>query len=424
MQTPSKRWLLTSWGSRGDLHPFLALGRGLIARGHQVTLVGHPEWEMETKTAGLRFVSTQEHPREDLIRKHPEIVSMKYGGLTSFRALVHRGIVPSFDCTMTALLAEAPNHDIMVTHHFVLPAEVVSDMTGIPRVTVSLAPGVIPSAYALPGPSFRLVRARHGIVSRAVNRVIWSGGQLCACVMVDPIVNRLRRKHGLAPTRNAVFGAHSSLLNLQLYSEHFASRSPDWTEEKKFGGFCFYDPPDAPALAPDVEEFLSRGEPPVLFTLGSTAVQNPGLFYPMAVEALEGLGLRGILLFGPEENRPARVPDTILAVPYAPFGPLMPHVRAVVHQCGIGTLSHTLRAGVPAVAYPFAFDQPNNARRLEALGVAEVILPHQRTVKHLRQALQRLLSGDAPAHARHLGETIRAQDGVSLACDILEKAFQ
>lgn len=422
MQTSSKRWLLTSWGSRGDLHPFLALGQGLIARGHQVTLVGHPEWGEETKTAGLRFVSTGEFPREDLIRNHPEIVSMEYGGLVSFRALVHRGIMPSFDHTMTALLAEAPHHDVMVTHHFVLPAEVAADLTGIPRVTVSLAPGVVPSAYALPGPSFR--RARHGMISRAVNRFVWSAGQLCACWMVDPIVNNLRHKHGLPPTRNAVFGAHSELLNLQLYSEYFASRPPDWTDEKQYGGFCFYDPPDAPALAPEVEEFLAQGEPPVLFTLGSTVVQNPGTFYPMAVEALEGLGLRGILLIGSEENRPVRLPNTILAVPYAPFGLLMPRVSAVVHQCGIGTLSHTLRAGVPSVAYPFAFDQPNNARRLEALGVAEVILPRQRTVKHLQQALQRLLTGEAPERARRLGETIRAQDGVGRTCDVLEKTFQ
>jgi rhamnosyltransferase subunit B len=421
MQALPKRWLFTSWGSRGDLHPFLALGRGLIARGHQVTLVGHPEWKAETETAGLRFVSTEEYPREDLIRNHPEIVSMKYGGLTSFRALVHRGIVPSFDPTMTALLAEAPSHDVMVTHHFVLPAEVVADMTGIPRVTVSLAPGVIPSAYALPGPSFRRARSQYGMVGRAVNRLIWSAGQACACVMVDPIVNRLRRKHGLPSTRNAVFGAHSSLLNLQLYSEHFGPRSPDWTEEKQHGGFCYYDPPDAPEMAPEVKEFLSRGEPPVLFTLGSTAVQNPGAFYPMAVQVLEALGLRGILLYGPEENRPARVPGAILAIPYAPFGSLMPHVRAVVHQCGIGTLSHTLRAGVPSVAYPFAFDQPNNARRLEALGVAEVILPRQRTVKHLQRALRRLLAGDAPARARRLGEVIRSEDGVGKACDVLEK---
>jgi UDP:flavonoid glycosyltransferase YjiC (YdhE family) len=235
-------------------------------------------------------------------------------------------------------------------------------------------------------------------------------------------VNRLRAKHGLRPVRDAIFEAHSPVLNLQLYSEHFAARPPDWSAEKRVAGFCYYDPPGA-ALAPKIEAFLDRGEPPVLFTLGSTAVQKPGPFYQSAAEALETLGLRGILLIGPETNRPASLPESILAIPYAPYGLLMPRVRAVAHQCGIGTLSHTLRAGVPSVACPFAFDQPNNARRLEALGVAEVVLPHQHDARHIGQALERLLAGDAPARARDLGELIRAEDGVARACAILEEVF-
>jgi UDP:flavonoid glycosyltransferase YjiC (YdhE family) len=142
------------------------------------------------------------------------------------------------------------------------------------------------------------------------------------------------------------------------------------------------------------------------------------------VETLENLGLRGILLIGLEKNRPARLSESILAVPYAPYGLLMPRVRAVAHQCGIGTLSHTLRAGVPSVACPFAFDQPNNARRLEALGVAEVVLPHQHDTRHIGRALQRLLADDAPTRAQRLGNLIRSEDGVARACDILEETFK
>jgi rhamnosyltransferase subunit B len=236
------------------------------------------------------------------------------------------------------------------------------------------------------------------------------------------VVNRLRVKHGLPPVRDAIFEAHSPKLNLQLYSEHFAPRPPDWSSEKKIAGFCFYDPPGA-SLAPEIENFLRAGESPVLFTLGSTAVQNPGAFFESAVGALESLGLRGILLIGPEKNRPADLPGSVLAVPYAPYGLLMPRVRAVAHQCGIGTLSHTLRAGVPSIACPFAFDQPNNARRLEELGVAEIVFPHEHNVRQISQALHLLLAGDAPARARRIGESIRGEDGVARACAILEETF-
>jgi rhamnosyltransferase subunit B len=415
------RWLLTSWGSHGDLHPFLALGRGLVARGHTVTLVGHPDWGDETKAAGIRFVSTGEPSREDFIRDHPKVLSMKWGGLVSLHTLVHQAIVPGFDHTLSALLAEADGHDVIVAHHFAFPAPLVAELKSLPWATVSLAPGVVPSAYSLPGAHFG--RTGNGFASRVYNRFVWSVGKQITRRMVDPVVNQLRAKHSLRLVRDVVFEAHSPMLNLQLYSDHFAPRPADWSKEKQIAGFCFYDPPSA-SLDPEVEEFLACGEAPILFTLGSVAVQDPGSFYENAVAALGGLSLRGILLIGPEKNRPAHLPDSILAVSYASYGLLMSRVRAVVHQCGIGTLSHTLRAGVPSVGCPFAFDQPNNARRIEQLGVAEVVLPHERDARHLAEALQRLLAGAAAAKARHLGELIRAEDGVGLACAILERTFQ
>ncbi len=415
------RWLFTSWGSHGDLHPFLALGRGLIARGHEVTLVGHPEWGAEIEGAGLRFVSTEEPPRENFLRDHPEIVSMKWMGIASAYALVNHAIAPGFDHIAAALLAEIPRHDVMIAHHIVFPAPTVAELTGIPWATVSLAPGAVPSAYSLPAGDFG--RAGEGWASRVRHRLAWNVGRLMTGLLVDPAVNRFRRKHGLKAVRDAVFGWHSPQLNIQLYSEHFAPHPPDWSPEKRYAGFCFYDPPAGAALPREVEEFLDRGEAPVLFTLGTAAVHYPGSFYRDAVEVAGRLGLRGILLIGPEENRPAQLPESILAIPYASYGLLMPRVRAVVHQCGIGTLSHTLRAGVPSVACPFAFDQPNNSRRLEALGVAEVVLPYQRTARHIGQALQRLLAGEASLRARRLGELIRAEDGVDRGCDVLEGIF-
>jgi rhamnosyltransferase subunit B len=411
------RFLLTSWGSRGDLHPFLALGRGLQARNHEVTLVGHPDWQSETENAGLRFIGTAEPPRDDFLQRHPEVMSMKWGGLAGLHSLVHQGIAPGFEATLSALLAEAPHHDALIAHHFVFPAAVAAELTGKPLVTVSLAPGVGPSAYSRPGPTFG--HAGTGISARLLNRLIWTSGRLATAAVVDPVVNRHRRRHGLQPIRDAVFGDHSSLLELQLYSRHFAQLPPDWPAKKRQAGFCFYNPPQN--LSAEIETFLASGPPPILFTLGSAAVQVPGIFYREAVETLARLNLRGILLIGPEENRPANLPPTILALPYAPYGPLMPRVHAVVHQCGIGTLSHTLRAGVPSIACPFAFDQPNNSRRLEALGLAEVILPHQRTAKNLAKALTRLLAGNAPTRAQHLGSLIRAEDGVTQACAILEE---
>ena len=414
------RWLLASWGSRGDLHPFLALGRGLIERGDEATLVGHPEWEADTRAAGLRFVATDEPARDDLLRRHPEILSTRWGGIPSLQTLVREVIAPDFPPLLNALLAEAPRHDAVIAHHFAFPGAIAAEVAGKPWVTVTLAPGVIPSAYSLPGAQFG--RAGRGPLARARNRVIWAAGRLITRRLVDPRVNQLRRDHGLPPIRDAVFGAHSPLLNLQLYSKHFAPPAPDWTPEKKQAGFCFFDPPET-TLGGEIEAFLAQGEPPVLFTLGSTAARSPGRFYEEAAAACRALRVRGLLLVGSAAHRPHDLPAGVLAADYAPYGLLMPRVRAVVHQCGIGTLSHALRAGLPSVAVPFAFDQPNNACRLVELGVAELVRPEQRNAAALAAALKRLLAGAAVSHARKIGGRIRRGDGVAAACSILAETF-
>ena len=414
------RWLLSSWGSRGDLHPFLALGRGLVQRGHEVTIVGHPEWGADTVAAGLRFVATDEPPRGDILRRHPEILSSRWGGIPSLHALVREVIAPGFPPLLAALREEMPRHDAVLAHHFAFPAPIVAESMGKPWVTVTLAPGVVPSAYSLPGAQFG--RPGSGPLARARNRFIWAAGRAITRRMVDPLVNAMRRDSGLRPVRDAVFAAHSRLLNLQLYSRHFAAPAPDWSAEKKQAGFCYFDPPGA-ALAPEVEAFLAAGEPPVLFTLGSTASRHPGRFYEEAVEVCRRRKLRGLLLIGEEENRPRDVPDHVLAANYAPYGLVMPRARAVVHQCGIGTLSHVLRAGLPSVAVPFAFDQPDNACRLVALGAAELVRPAERNAATMVRALDRLLGGAAPTHARKLGGRIRRTDGVAAACALLEESL-
>jgi UDP:flavonoid glycosyltransferase YjiC (YdhE family) len=253
------------------------------------------------------------------------------------------------------------------------------------------------------------------------HRLIWEVGKHVTRLFVDPAVNSLRSRYGVQ-SRPDTFSDHSDTLNLQLYSQHFATRPPDWTSEKQYGGFCYYDPPKA-QLDPQIEEFLQAGEPPVLCTLGSSAVKAPGTFFTASAAALKQMGLRAIMLLGDEANRPSDLPKSILAVSEAPYYLIMPRVRFVMHQCGIGTLSHTLRAGKASIGFPYAFDQPNNARRLEALKVAEVILPHQRKPKTIQRAIERLMASSADKVANRLGEILRAEDGVALSCDVLERTF-
>jgi len=415
------RILLASWGSSGDLLPFLSLGRALQRRGHTVTLVGNPEWAERGAAAGLRVGPPPPPPPASPLEANPEIVSDANMGLTSFRILVEKGIAPVLAETHATLAREAADHDLLAAHHFVFPAALVHEQTGIPWATVCLAPGVTPSVHGLPAGN--PLASGTGLLWRLFHGMIWRIGTRLIEPILDPVLNRFRAEIGLPPARDHMFSARSRRAVLHLYSPHFAPRPADWDQRHAVTGFCFHDDGSPTALPPEVETFLAAGPAPWLYTLGTTIVAHPRDFYREAAASVAGTRHRALLLTGKAENRPAALPPNVLAVDYLPHHAIVPRCAAVAHQCGIGTLATALRAGIPAIACPFAFDQPNNAARIKALGVAEIVPRKKRNAAGFRAAFERLLSGPAPEKARQLGAKIAAEDGPARACEALEARF-
>src|SRR6185436_13861422 len=101
------------------------------------------------------------------------------------------------------------------------------------------------------------------------------------------------------------------------------------------------DAPHGTSLPSEVETFLRAGPPPIVFTLGSSAVLVPGPFWRESIEATRRLGARALLLAGPDGTSAladAIGPD-ILAIDRAPHSLLFPRASVVVQQCGIGTIA-------------------------------------------------------------------------------------
>ena len=104
-----------------------------------------------------------------------------------------------------------------------------------------------------------------------------------------------------------------------------------------------------------------------------------------------------------------------------PYSAVFPHAAAVIHQAGIGTLAQALTAGRPQLIVPVAFDQPDNAQRAEALGVARVMPFKKVTAKRLAEALGPLLEDRTYAsRAATVAATLGREDATGVACDALE----
>jgi UDP:flavonoid glycosyltransferase YjiC (YdhE family) len=175
-----------------------------------------------------------------------------------------------------------------------------------------------------------------------------------------------------------------------------------------------------------LEEFLASGEPPIVFTLGSSAVMKAGDFYSESAEAAKLLRKRAILLVGRDpRNLPENLPAGVIAVEYAAFSTLLPRSSVVVHQGGVGTTAQAMRAGRPMLVVPFGFDQPDNAARVERLGISRTLARNAYNRETAARELNNLLS--AAKYAEKASEVrlhVQYENGAMEACHTMESLLR
>jgi UDP:flavonoid glycosyltransferase YjiC (YdhE family) len=234
-------------------------------------------------------------------------------------------------------------------------------------------------------------------------------------------LRKLRAELGMPPARqSALFeGQFSPFGNLALFDSVLAEPQPDWPVNTTVcGSPCFDGQILDPSHTVELETFLAAGPPPVVFALGSSAVWVAGDFWEKAVQAVQKLGLRAILVTGPQT--PQGLPDGVCALPYLPYSHVFPKAAVVVHQAGVGTLAQALRASCPQLIVPLAFDQADNGQRAERLKLARVIPFRKVTVRGLVETLDHLLKNPEYAqNAWRVAALLAPQDGAALAAEEL-----
>ena len=209
---------------------------------------------------------------------------------------------------------------------------------------------------------------------------------------------------------------------LALFSRVLARPQPDWPPKAIVTGFPFFN--RAIPMPEGLVDFLDRGEPPVVFTLGSAASGAPGTFYDESVKAAALIGRRAVFLvskFAPALSQ-SQLPPGMMVFDLAPHEALFPRASVTVHHGGIGTTGQALRSGRPMLVVPHAHDQPDNAARVSRLGVARSLdarkYTAQRAAAHLRALLE---TPSYHTRADEIGRAVRAEEGAKAACDAIEK---
>lgn len=419
------RILLTCFGSLGDLFPYLAVAKTLQARGHQVTVGSTALYQQQIEAESIRFT----HLRCGLDRyTTPESVRRL---LTSFFDPVRGGKViteemmtqirDTFLDTRVAL-ADA---DVVISNPLAFATPIACRERGVPWLSTVLAPMFLLSTYdppiVTPAPwminlhrfSPALYRGAFALIKRAT--LSWT----------KPLHELCRELDLPAPAGNPLFeGQYSPYGTLAMFPSGFAEAQPDWPSQTRMTGFPYFSTSAGDASAElQIETFLAAGAPPMVFALGSSAVNIAGDFYVTSASIARQLGQRAVLVYGQHADQIKDIPpgDDILAIPYVTYDKLFAGASVIVHQGGIGTLAQAMRARRPMLVVPFGFDQPDNGQRIQRLGLGLTLSREKYRVDTALPLLRDLLlQNHYRRQAETLGKQMADEDGVSRAADHIE----
>jgi UDP:flavonoid glycosyltransferase YjiC (YdhE family) len=419
----SRHFLLTTLGSLGDLHPYIAVGLGLRRRGHAVTIATSEVYRQKIEGEGLRFHPM--HPDLGILMDNPEVlrrvVHPRTGTEYVFRKLILPWLEQSFEDTLEA----ACDVDLIVGHPIAFATPTAAEYMKKPWVSVALQPSIFLSVHdppAIPGVPFLTSLFSLG---PGFTRSFFQFAKSIMRRWGAP-VNALRSRLGMRKFRNPLLDDMFSPHGTQAwFSNVLAKPQSDWPQRTTITGFPFYDKLEpGQGLCPDLARFLDAGPAPVVFTLGSSAVFDAGAFYSESLAAARRTGRRAVLLIGSDpRNAPAiPIPDTVFVAEYAPYSELFSRAAATVHQGGVGTTAQALRAGKPMIVVPWSHDQPDNGMRVQRLGVGRVIPRSRYRADRAARELELVLGEPAySAAARATAFEIEGEDGVAAACAGLER---
>lgn len=416
-------------GSRGDVQPYVALGKGLKAVGHTVTVCTCSSFESFITSHGLDYG----YMNDDFIK----LVDSEAGrdaieGGGNVFGLVKAMITLMKDakrlnremCKDAWSAAQAADPDILIYHPKSLAGSHIAEKLGIPAVLALPVPVIVPTDefVAIGFPNLKL-----GSWYNQLSYWVLHKGYH----QYDDVVNEFRQEVlglGKYPksTSPIQMADGSPIPVLHGYSELVWPRPSDWPDTTHITGYWFLDPQDGWQPPAELMAFLEAGEAPVYVGFGSMAVRNPGRMANIIIEALQHANVRGIIATGWGGLDAGDLPQTIFKLEKAPHSWLFPRVSAVVHHGGAGTTAAGLRAGRPTVICPFIVDQPLWGERVYNLGVGSKPIPQKKmTAENLSAAIREVTTDPAiRKNAEALGERLRTEDGIANAVAVIELVAQ
>jgi sterol 3beta-glucosyltransferase len=421
-------FILTA-GSRGDVQPYVALGTGLKAAGHSVTICTCSSFESFITDHNLNYG----YMNDDFIklvdseagRKAMESGSNVFGLIKTTLTLLKEAKALNREMLKDSWrAAQAAKPDLVIFHPKSLAGSHIAEKLGVPAVLAVPVPVIVPTAesVAIGFPNLKLGRWYNRLSYTVLQRGYHT---------YDDVVNEFRQNVlgiGKLPksTSPIQMADGKPIPVLHGYSELISPRPNDWPATAYVTGYWFLDQTDDWQPPAELIAFLEAGEAPVYVGFGSMAGRNPQRMANIVVDGLQKANIRGIIATGWGGLNTSNLPQTIFKIDQVPHAWLFPRVSAVVHHGGAGTTAAGLHAGRPTIICPFLVDQPYWGERVYALAVGSKPIPQKKlTAEKLAEAIREVTTNQTiRQNAETLGQKLREEDGIAKAIAIIESVAQ
>ncbi|KAK2986386.1 hypothetical protein RJ640_026650 [Escallonia rubra] len=400
-------------GTRGDVQPFIAIGKRLQDYGHRVRLATHSNFKEFVLTAGLEFYPLGGDPKvlagymvknKGFLPSGPSEIPIQRNQIKEIiYSLQPACIDPDVDSGISfkadAIIANPPAYGH--TH--------VAESLNVPIHIFFTMPWTPTSEF--PHPLSRVKQsAGYRLSYQIVDSLIWLG--------IRDMINDVRKKKlNLRPVTylSGSQGSESDVPHGYIWSPHLVPKPKDWGPKVDVVGFCFldlasnYEPPES------LVNWLNAGTRPIYIGFGSLPVQEPEKMTQIIVQALEITGQRGIINKGWGGLGDLAEPkDFIYSLDNIPHDWLFLQCAAVVHHGGAGTTAAGLKAACPTTIVPFFGDQPFWGERVHARGVGPAPIPvDEFSLPKLVEAIKYMLDPTVKERAVELAKAMENEDGVT-----------
>lgn len=417
MHAESRRITILTYGTRGDVEPFVALGIGLQGAGHAVRLAAPAEFAALAQGRGLEFAPLKGSPAQLASAlagraglSWPRMVAEMMGHVLPLARRVYHGA------------AEAVRDSELIVHSFLMTdaGHTLARLQGVPDVSAQFFPVFLPTAAfpAVVAPDLRL----GGIYRRATHLLtgaVFRYGSRLAYRRLSASAPELPELASW-PFSGVDAGRTPILL---AYDPHLLPRPHDWPSYAHITGYWQLEPAREWTPPRDLVRFLASGAPPVYLGTGSMETDSLLTLLEAGVSAARACGQRLILGVSCEKVTGDLIGPDILAVEGVPHAWLFAQMRYILHHGGAGTTGAAATAGVPNSAMPFTADQAFWARVIHRQGLGPAGVPARRLTRERLEAMVREVIAE-PAYGRRaaaLGEKMRSTEGVRAAVRIVEE---